>query len=407
MWAGSHPVEQISDGVHRPFTGVPGGGYLGSLASPAVTIYSKTRAVPLLVAALAGSLALAACGASNENNSNGSGGSAAGTSAEQLSGTLNGAGSSAQQAAMQGWTAGFSGQQSGVTVNYDPIGSGGGRTQFLSGGVDFAGSDAALKDDEVKQAQTACGSGGYFELPNYISAIAVIYNLQGVNDLQLSPSTLAKIFAGTVKTWNDPAIAADNPGKSLPSTAIAPVHRADKSGTTANFTDYLNKAAGDVWTTASTDTWPAKGGEAANQTSGMVAAVKAGNGTIGYADESQAQGLQIAKIKVGGSYVAPSSEGAAKLAAGSPTVSGRAATDLAVQLNRTTTSSDEYPLVLVSYHIGCLQPKDATKGAILAAFEDYVISKDGQEAAAKAAGSAPISDDQRSRSQKVVDQIKG
>ena len=373
-----------------------------------MTIKSKTRAVPLVVAALAGSVALAACGAANENTSSGSSGSAAGTSAaEQLSGSLSGAGSSAQQAAMQGWQAGFSSQQPGVTINYDPVGSGGGRTQFLSGGLDFAGSDAALSDAEVQQAQTACGSGGYFELPNYISAIAVVYNLQGVDNLQLSPATLAKIFAGTVKTWNDPAIAADNPGKNLPSTAIAPTHRADKSGTTANFTDYLNKTAGDVWTNASSDTWPLQGGEAANQTSGMVAAVKAGAGSIGYADESQAQGLQIAKIKVGSSWVGPSSKGAAALAASSPTVPGRGATDLAIQLNRTTTSSSEYPLVLVSYHIGCLQPKDATKGQILAAFENYVISKDGQEAAAKAAGSAPISDAQRSKSQQIVDQIKG
>jgi phosphate transport system substrate-binding protein len=379
---------------------------LGSLASPAVTIYT-TRAVPLAVAALACSLALAACGASNENASSGSSGSAAGTSATQLNGTLNGAGSSAQQAAMQGWTAGFNGQQAGVTVNYDPVGSGGGRQQFLAGGVDFAGSDAALSDAEVQQAQTQCGSGGYFELPNYISAIAVVYNLQGVDGLQLSPSTLAKIMSGSVKTWNDPAIAADNPGKNLPSTAIAPVHRADKSGTTSNFTDYLNKTAGNVWTNASSDTWPLQGGEAANQTSGMVAAVKAGAGSIGYADESQATGLQIAKIKVGSSWVAPSSKAAAELAANSPTVSGRAATDLAIQLNRTTTDSSQYPLVLVSYHIGCVQPKDATKGQILAAFENYVISKDGQAAAAKAAGSAPISDGQRSKSQQIVDQIKG
>jgi phosphate transport system substrate-binding protein len=358
--------------------------------------------------ALAGSLALAACGASNENTSSGSTGSAAGSSAaQQLSGTINGAGSSAQQAAMQGWTAGFSAQQSGVTINYDPVGSGGGRTQFLSGGVDFAGSDSALSDDEVKQAQTQCGSGGYFELPNYISAIAVIYNLPDVKNLQLSPTTLAKIFAGQIKTWNDPAIAADNPGTKLPSTAVSPVHRADKSGTTKNFTDYLNKTAASVWTNAAGDTWPLQGGEAANQTSGMVSAVKAGTGTIGYADESQAQGLGIAKIKVGSSWVAPNAEAAAKLAANSPTVSGRAATDLAVQLNRTTSNSDEYPLVLVSYHIGCLHPKDATKGQILAAFENYVISKDGQEAAAKAAGSAPISDAQRSKSQQVVDQIKG
>jgi phosphate transport system substrate-binding protein len=368
---------------------------------------STTTRVAVSTVAVAGTLALTACGASNESAAAaGTSGSGA-RSAAKLTGSLSGAGSSAQQAAMQGWKAGFSQQQPGVTVNYDPVGSGGGRTQFLSGGVDFAGSDSALSDAEAAQAQSRCGSAGYFELPNYISAIAVVYNLPDVKNLQFSPETLAKVFAGQVTTWNDPAIAADNPGVTLPSTKIAPVHRADKSGTTSNFTDYLNKTASSVWTNAGSDTWPLQGGEAANQTSGMISSVKAGAGAIGYADESQAAGLGIAKVKVGSSYVAPSSEAAAELASSSPGVSGRAATDLAVKLNRTTTDSTEYPLVLVSYHIGCVQPKDAATGAVLKAFESYVVSSAGQQAAAKAAGSAPISDSQRQKSQQVVDQITG
>src|SRR3954471_21928929 len=137
---------------------------------------TKTRAVPLAMA-LAGSLALAACGASNETSSGSSSGG--GDSGAQLSGGLNGAGSSAQQAAMQGWSAGFNKEQPDVTVNYDPVGSGGGREQFLSGGVDFAGSDAYLSDDEVTKAKDRCGGGDVFELPNYISAIAVVYHLPG------------------------------------------------------------------------------------------------------------------------------------------------------------------------------------------------------------------------------------
>jgi phosphate transport system substrate-binding protein len=271
--------------------------------------------------------------------------------------------------------------------------------------VDFAGSDAALSDAEVQQARTACGSAGYFELPDYVSAIAVVYNLPGVKDLRLSPQTIAQIFAGKVTAWNDPAIAGDNPGTKLPSSAITPVHRADNSGTTANFTDYMNKTAPDAWPTASNGTWPIQGGEAANQTSGMVQAVKAGTGTIAYIDESQATDLQIAKVKVGDAYVAPSSAAAAKLAGNSPAVTGRARTDLALQLNRTTTAADEYPIVLVSYHIGCVQPKK--NGDVLASFLTYVISPDGQKVAAQQAGSAPISDAQRQKSQQIVDQIKG
>jgi phosphate transport system substrate-binding protein len=367
---------------------------------------STTPRAAAVSAALAGTLALAACGAANETAASGSTGSGS-SSAPQLSGTLNGAGSSAQQAAMQGWTAGFSAGQPDVTVNYDPVGSGGGRKQFLAGGLDFAGSDAALNADEVTQAATACGASGFFELPNYVSAIAVVYNLPEVKDLQLAPATLAKIFAGRITTWNDPAIAADNPGAKLPSTTITPVHRADDSGTTTNFTDYLNKAAGDVWTNAAKGTWPIAGGEAANQTSGMVSAVQAGAGAIGYADESQAGGLGVAKIGVGSSFVAPSAQAAAAAVANSPAVEGRGQYDGAIAVNRTTTSADEYPIVLVSYHIGCLQPKDATQGALLKSFESYVISAEGQDAAAQQAGSAPISDALRAKSQKTVDAIGG
>ena len=142
-----------------------------------MTLRTTIRAVPLTMA-LAGTVALSACGASNENAS--ASGSSSG-SAAQLSGTLNGAGSTAQQAAMQAWSAGFNSAQPQVTVNYDPVGSGGGREQWLAGGVAFAGSDSSLADDELAKATTLCGSDGVFELPNYISAIAVVYNVPGVS----------------------------------------------------------------------------------------------------------------------------------------------------------------------------------------------------------------------------------
>jgi phosphate transport system substrate-binding protein len=367
-----------------------------------MTLRTTTRAA-VLTAALSGTFLLAACGASNEGGSSAASGSSSGA---QLSGDLVGAGSSAQQAAMQAWQAGFNTQQPGVTVSYDPVGSGGGREQFLAGGVDFAGSDAALSDDELTKAKDRCGSAGAFELPNYISAIAVVYNLDGVDNLNLSPATMAGIFTGTITTWNDPKIAADNPDAKLSATAITPVHRGDKSGTTKNFTDYLSKTAGDVWTAGAVEEWPATGGEAANGTSGVIAAVQGGQGTIGYADESQAGQLSIAKVKVGDKFVAPSAEAAAAVVANSPRVQGRGEHDLAVQVNRETTSANEYPIVLVSYHIGCVEYQDQGKADIVKAFENYVISKDGQEAAAKAAGSSPISDDLRKQAQTTVDAIK-
>jgi phosphate transport system substrate-binding protein len=367
-----------------------------------MTLRTTTRAA-VLTAALAGSLSLAACGASNESGSNSASGS---SSAPQLSGDLTGAGSSAQQAAVQAWQAGFNSAQPGVNLSYDPVGSGGGREQFLAGGVDFAGSDSALSDDEVTKATARCGDAGVFELPNYISAIAVVYNLEGVKDLNLSPATIAGIFNGSITTWDDPKIAADNPDAKLPSTAITPVHRGDKSGTTKNFTDYLTKTAADVWTAGAVDEWPTPGGEAANGTSGVISSVSGGQGTIGYADESQAGKLGIAKVKVGDTFVAPSAKGAAAVVANSDPVEGRGGNDLAISVNRTTTSPDEYPVVLVSYHIGCVQYDDKAKADAVKAFENYVISDEGQQAAADAAGSSPITSGARDAAQKVVDAIK-
>jgi phosphate transport system substrate-binding protein len=366
-----------------------------------MTLRTRTRATTLSLA-LAGTLTLTACGAANESG----GGSTTGSSAEQLSGDLVGAGASSQQAAMQAWQAGFNAEQPEVNFSYDPVGSGGGREQFLAeGGTDFAGSDAALDDEELTQAEARCGTAGVFELPNYISAIAVIYNLEGVDQLNLTPETVAGIFSGSITNWNDPAIAADNPDADLPDLAITPVHRADDSGTTTNFTDYLSQAAGDVWTSEPDGEWPLPGGEAANGTSGVVDAVEAGNGAIGYADESQARDLGIASIQVGEEFVAPSAEAAAAVVANSERIEGRGEYDFAIEVNRTTTSADEYPIVLVSYHVGCVEYDDQETADLVQAFMGYVISEGGQQAAAENAGSSPISDELRAQAQTAVDAI--
>jgi phosphate transport system substrate-binding protein len=365
---------------------------------------TKTRAIPLGVA-LAGTLALSACGAANEGGSGTSASGSGSGGSEQLSGTLNGAGASSQQAAMQGWTAGFSSVQPDVTINYDPVGSGGGREQFLAGGVEFAGSDAALDDEELTQAEERCGDGGVFEMPNYISPIAVVYNLEGVDELNLSPETVAGIFAQEITTWDDPAIAEDNPDADLPGTTITPVNRADDSGTTTNFTEYLAAVAPDVWTFEPDGVWPVDGGEAAQGTSGVVQAVGAGDGAIGYADLSQAGDLGVAKIGVGEEFVEPSADGAAAVVEASENVEGRGDYDFAIEVARDTEESGQYPIVLVSYHIGCVQYEEKETADLVKAFMGYVISEEGQQAAADAAGSAPISDALRDEGQSAVDAI--
>ncbi len=347
-------------------------------------------------------LALGACSAANEPTA-GAGGSGGGSS---LSGSLSGAGASSQEAAMQAWGVGFQAQNPGVTINYDPIGSGGGVEQFLAGGVPFAGSDAYLTTDEMAQAQKQCAPGDVNEVPVYVSPIAVIYNLQGVDNLQLSPETLAGIFAGDITKWNDPAIAKDNPGVKLPSMRITPVHRSDESGTTENFQDYLSQTAPKDWTHGVEETWPKVGGEAASGTSGVVAAVKAGSGTIGYADASQAGSLGTAAIKVGQDYVSYSPEAAAKTVDISSPAKGQPSTSMAVDVNRTTTASGVYPLVLVSYHLSCTQYDNPKEAKLVKAFEEYVISDAGQKFAAKHAGSAPISSSVSQQAEQIISKIK-
>jgi phosphate transport system substrate-binding protein len=337
--------------------------------------------------ALALGLSLTACGAANEQGSDAS--NASGTS---LSGTVNGAGSSAQEAAQGAWAAGFQSANPDVTVNYDPVGSGGGVEQFLAGGVQFAGSDKYLTPDEVAQSKKACHGQTAFEVPDYISPIALVYNVDGVNDLRLSPETAAKIFAGTITRWDDPAIKAENPGAKLPAQHIAPVHRSDDSGTTNNFTDSLHQTAPSVWTWDAAETWPVKSGEGAQGTSGVISAVTNGAGTIGYADASQAGKLSVAKVKVGSSYVGPTADAAAKVADVSKPESGRADDDLALNIDRTTTEAGAYPIVLVSYLIGCPAYGEKSTAGLVKGYLSYVVSNEGQQAAQKVAGSAPLPD---------------
>ncbi|MFE1644352.1 phosphate ABC transporter substrate-binding protein PstS [Microbacterium sp. P01] len=357
------------------------------------------------VAAVA-ALALAGC-ASNE------GGGAAAPSSDSsavtgLSGTLNGSGATSQQVAVQSWTSAFQTSNPDVTVNYDPQGSGTGRESFQSGAVQFAGSDRAFKTDEITAGpfEACAADSDLVEIPAYVSPIAIVFNIDGVETLDLDAATIAGIFAGTITTWNDPAIAATNSGVTLPSSAITPVHRSDKSGTTQNFTDYLSANATDVWTAGAVEEWPIQGGEAAQGTSGVANAVKGGQGTIGYIDSSQAEGFSSVNVKVGEDFVGHSAEGAAIAVDASPFEEGRAATDLAIKIDRTTTEAGAYPVVLVSYLIGCATYGDAAAAELVKGFMTTAISEAGQEASATNAGSAPISDTLREKAVTAVDAIK-
>ncbi len=352
-------------------------------------------------AVLALGLVLAGCGASNETaNTSSEGGG-------DLSGSLNGGGASSQEAAQTAWRAGFQKANSGVTVNYDPVGSGGGREGFISGGYAFAGSDSYLDNEEgeLKKATERCGEDP-IEVPAYVSPIAVLYNLEGVDELNLSPKTLAGIFAGEITSWDDEAIAEDNPDAELPAETINPVHRSDESGTTGNFTNYLDQVAGEVWTAGEIEVWPKEyGGEGGNGTSGVVSAVKNSVNSIGYADASQAGELGVANIGVGEEFVAPEPEAAAKIFEVSQRVEDASENQMVYDLDYETDESGVYPIVLTSYLIACPSYEDDAPADLVKAYASYVLSEQGQQEAADNAGSAPLTDAVRSEAEEIIGQI--
>jgi phosphate transport system substrate-binding protein len=347
----------------------------------------------------------AACGSSDSSSSTGGGGSG------NASGEIAGAGATSQEAAQEAWIAEFENANSDATVSYDAVGSGGGREQFIAGGVAFAGSDAALSEEEgeLKKAMDRCNPGQLIEVPAYVSPIAIIYNLEGVESLQLSAPTLAGIFSQKITNWNDPAIAKENPDVELPDTRITPVNRSDESGTTENFTEYLSEVDPKGWPYEVSGDWPVKGGEAAQGTSGVVEAVAAGDGAIGYADASQAGELGVATIKVGSKYEEPTPEAAAAILEESPEAKDIAKTPymFPFELDRKTESSGTYPVVLVSYLIACTEYGSADEAALVKSYLEYVISSEGQEAAASNAGSAPLSSSLTKKVEPAIAAIKG
>jgi phosphate transport system substrate-binding protein len=264
-------------------------------------------AIAIAIAATAG---IAACGSSSSSSGGGSG-SSSGASA-----TLNGAGSTLAAPIYQQWGSTLKSQN--LTVNYNPVGSGAGVADLETATVDFAGSDPALKPADVS---TLKAKGPALQFPVAFGAITVSYNLAGVKSgLKLDGATIADIYLGKVKTWNDPAIKALNPGISLPSTSITVVHRSDSSGTTSGFTKFL-AAASPTWSSqvgqGKDVKWPTGTGAAKN--AGVAAAVKQTAGAIGYVEQAYAliNGFTYAAVKnSAGSYILPTIANTSAAAAG-------------------------------------------------------------------------------------------
>ncbi|WP_298888437.1 phosphate ABC transporter substrate-binding protein PstS [uncultured Serinicoccus sp.] len=366
-----------------------------------------TRTVAI---AMAASFALAACGDDSPTTTADEGSDAGSEESgeeggEMLSGDVLASGASSQEAAMTAWIAGYQGVQPDVTLQYNSVGSGAGRENLIAGASDFVGSDAYLDEEEREAVTDTCGDGGALHVPVYISPVAVPYNLPGVDGLQLSPDTLAQIMNQDITTWDDPAIAEDNPDAELPDTEITVVHRSDDSGTTENFMEYLSAAAPDSWPHEADAAWPVPA-EAAAQNTGVIQVINDNEGTIGYADASVVTG-QAAAVGVGDEFVTFSPEAAARVVDASEPADTGLEGDMALELARDTTESGAYPIVLVSYHIACTAYDDPERANLVKDVLTYVVSEEGQQAAAEAAGSAPISEDTRQRAMDLIDTIEG
>ncbi len=325
-----------------------------------------------LVTALAVSGLLTACGKKDDAGTGGGTASGApgapGAPSRGGSVTLNASGATFQQAAQEVTIEAFTKANKGTKINYGAGGSGKGRQDFADQVVDFACSDAPYKEADLGKL----GGREFFYIPNVLGAITVSYNLDGVEGLQLSAETVAKIFQRAITKWNDPAIAADNPGAKLPDSAIVVARRSDGSGTTENFTKYLELAAPAAWKlkSGSTVEWPADT-QAGNGNGGVAQIVKSTKGAIGYVDlsDAKASGLRFAKVKnKAGTYVEPT--------AGGVTAAGEG---IEVKDNLIFSALDAagpaaYPITAQSWCMVYSKQTDKAKGEALKAYFKFMVT---------------------------------
>jgi phosphate transport system substrate-binding protein len=370
----------------------------------------KLKSMGMVVSATAiAALTLTACGSDDNAGTAGTTG-ASGTgsaSAADCGGknTLSAEGSTAQQNAIALFNQVWGQKCAGKNLSYNPTGSGAGREQFVADNVDFAGSDSAIKAEQAEKAAQRCGGNPAWNLPLVFGPISLAYNVEGVDDLVLNGDTLAKIFQGQITTWNDPAIAALNAGKTLPGTKVTPIFRSDSSGTTDNFQKYLAAAAPQTWTKGEGSEFQGGAGEGAQKSAGVAQAVQATPGSVGYVEKGFADqaGLRYAQIDNGGGAVKLSDETAAKAIDSAKFAAD--GNDLTLDLKSLygTKEAGAYPLVLATYEIVCSKGYDPETAAAVKSFLT-VAANDGQ-AALSDAGYVPLPDRFKERLVSSIDAI--
>ncbi|XVU22030.1 phosphate ABC transporter substrate-binding protein PstS [Actinoplanes sp. CA-054009] len=317
------------------------------------------------------------------------------------SGSITAQGSSAQATAISTWIKNYQVSCPEASLVYASTGSGAGLRAFYGGLGDFAGSDSPIAAADVAKATARCASGPPIHLPMVVGPIALAFNVAGVDDLRLAPGTIAALFTGKIKRWDDPRVKKDNPGLVLPSTPVRTIHRSDSSGTTDNFTRFLAATAKSDWPLPPGSSWPAPGGTPQHGSNRVVSAIESTDGAIGYVESSYARFHNLPTARVGnaaGEFVPLTDEAAARtVAAARITGSGH---DLKLQLDYTTKDAAAYPLVLVTYEVVCRSGSPD----LVKSFLGYAASPTGQQAATRL-GYAPLPTTLRDRVTEAINSL--
>jgi phosphate transport system substrate-binding protein len=339
------------------------------------SLRERVRVVGVALLVVVVTLALAACsGEVREADGNSAPAEPGDTQgAGELSASLDGAGATFPEPLYLEWIGEFmTSVAPDSSINYQGIGSGGGIQQFTQGTVDFGASDAPMSDEEVAAAEDASGAR-VLHIPMVFGAVALAYNVEGVEGLRLDADTLAGIYLGEISNWNDPALAALNPGASLPDLEIQAVHRSDSSGTTSIFTDYLSTVSTSWEQTVGRGKeveWP--GGVGGQGNDGVAAVVQQQAGSLGYVELSYAveSGLPVVELEnQAGNFVEPSLE--------ATTAAGENA-DFPEDLRFSLTNSpaeDAYPIVGATWILAYDTMEDAAKADVLKAYLEWALQE--------------------------------
>ncbi len=295
---------------------------------------------------------------------------------EKGSVSLQGAGATFPKPIYEKWMNEYGKLNQGIKIDYQSVGSGAGQKAIISGTADFGASDDPMKDEDLQKAK-----GELLHIPTVLGAVVLTYNLEGVDKpLNLTAETIASIYLGEIKKWNDPKIGADNPDAKLPATDISPVYRSDSSGTTAVFTDYLSKtvpAFKEKIGPSKQPNWVQKVGIGGKGNDGVMGVVKNTPNTIGYVEIAFAKEnkLPIALIKnKAGKFVEASVENVSNAAEG-------ASKDMPEDFRMSITHADgdgAYPIASYTYLLVLKDQQDAVKGKALVDFMWWALHDGSQ-----------------------------